>query len=81
MQACIKEIVFGLANSVKSSFWSSRVCFSLHQIFRNFDILYSIVHILIQSIQISCLVTYVCAQAVFKVPFSYTFPVQKKVEF
>ena len=38
--------------------WSSRVCLGLHQIFRNFDILYSILHILTQLIQISC-----CAQA------------------
>ena len=49
--------------------------------FRNFDILYSILNILTLIIQIFCLVTYFCAQAVFEMPFSNTFLTQKEIEF
>ena len=76
-----KKMYFAQDNSVKCCFWSSHVCLGVHQIVQNFDSLYNILHILIQLIQISFLVTYFCAQAVVEVLFSNTFPTQKKVEF
>ena len=54
-------------------------CLSVYQIFQNFESLYNILHILTQLIQTSCLVTHFCAQAVFKVPFSNTFPTHKTI--
>ena len=74
-----KEIVFGLGKRHKSSFFSSRVCLSVYQIFQNFENLYNILHILTQVIQTLCLVTHFCAQAVFKVPVSNTFPTHKTI--
>ena len=53
----------------------------MDQIFQNFEILYNILHILTQVIQTSCLVTHFCAQAVFKVPVSNTFPIHKTILF
>ena len=98
IQACIKSIgnhvrksYFAQDNSVNYSFWNFHVCLSLHQIFLNFDTLYSIFHILTQLIQISCLVKIfdpvnsnivlrARPQANFLVPFSNTFPAQKNFQ-
>ena len=74
-----KEIVFRLGKRQKIQFLSSRVCLSVYQIFQNFESLYNILHILTQVIQTSCLVTNFCAQAVFKVPVSNTFPTHKTI--
>ena len=62
-----------------SSFLSSRVCLSVPQIFQNFESSYNILNILTQLIQTSCLVTQFCAQTVFKLPFSNTFPTHKTI--
>ena len=51
----------------------------MYQIFQNFESLYNILHILTEVIQTSCLVTHFCAQAVFKVPVSNTFPTPKTI--
>ena len=84
IQACINLIgnhanksCLGKESSKKSSFLSSRVHFSMYQIFQNFESLYNILHILTQVDQTSCLVTHFCAQAVFKVPVNNTFPTHK----
>ena len=53
----------------------------MYQIFQNFESLYNILHILTQVIQTSCLVTHFCAQAVFNVPVSNTFPTHKTIYF
>ena len=86
IQTCIKfignhtkKVVFGLGKRQKSSFLSSRVCFSAHQTFQNFESLYNTLHILTQVIQTSCLVTHFCAQAVFKVPVNNTFPTRRTI--
>ena len=86
IQTCIKLIgnhakksCLGKESDKKSSFLSSRVCLSVYQIFQNFESLYNIIHILTQVIQTSCLVTHFCAQAVFKVPVSNTFPTYKTI--
>ena len=87
IQTCIKLIgnhakksCLGQESDKKSSFLSSRVCLScVYQIFQNFEGLYNILHILTQVIQTSCLLTHFCAQAVFKVPVSNTFPTHKTI--
>ena len=68
----IPNQIFAFAS--ETCFLSSRVCLRVYQIFQNFESLYHILHILTQAIQKSCLVTHFCAQAVFKVPVSNTFP-------
>ena len=50
----------------------SCVCLDVHQNFQDFDSLDNILHILTQFIQMSCLMTRFCAQAIFKVPFRDT---------
>ena len=86
IQTCIKLIgnhakksCLGQESDKKSSFLSSRVRLSVHQIFQNFERLYNILHILTQAIQTSCLVPDFCAQAVFKVPVSNTFSTHKTI--
>ena len=77
-----KEIVFGLGLGKRQKIQFSefsRLPQRVHQIFQNFESLYNIVHILTQAIQTSCLVTHFCAQAVFKVPVSNTFPTHKTI--
>ena len=77
-----KEIVFWLGKQESDEIFrclSSRVCLSVHQIFQNFESFYKILHTLTQLIQTACLVTHFCAQAVFKVPFSNTFPTHKTI--
>ena len=83
-----KEIVFGLREQDKIPVFSAlafvSACAKFYKTYMH-DSLYSILHILIQLIQIIysilCLVIYFCAQAACKVLFSYTFPTQKKIKF
>ena len=74
-----KKSCFGWESDEIFSFLSSRVCLSVHQIFQNFESFYNKPHTLTQLIQTACLVTHFCAQAVFKVPFSNTFPTHETI--
>ena len=55
----------------------TKLACEFHQTFRNFDGLYNILHIFAQLIQISCLTSHFCVQAVFKVPLHNIFPTKK----
>ena len=86
IQTCIKLIGITQRNRVwvrkatkNTVFLTSRVCLSVYQIFQIVESLYNILHILTQVIQTSSLVTHFCAQAVFKVPVSNTFPTHKTI--
>ena len=74
--------MFGLGKRQKIQFFElSRLPQRVYQIFPNFESLYNILHILTQVIQTSCLVTHFCAQVVFKVSVSNTFPTHKTRQF
>ncbi len=53
----------------------------MHQIPQNFESLYNKLHILTRSDQIAQIKTYFCAQAIFIVPSSNTFPTLEKTHF
>ena len=76
-----KEIVFWLGKRRNIQFSELSRLPQCALSFQNFESFYNIPHTLTKLIQTACLVTYFCAQAVFKVPLSNTFPTHKTIQF